>query len=114
MPPETLDSLDETLKPMVLRIVAQNAALLGRIDELLEQNKALLDRIAKLEAKLEIPPKTPDNSSVRAPRRATGPIGPRGPRSRARAGLGRHARCARTPTPCATSMPRSAASAVGP
>ena len=38
MPPETIDSLDDDLKPMVHRIVAQNASLLGRIDELLAQN----------------------------------------------------------------------------
>ena len=59
MPPETIDSLDDDLKPMVLRIVAQNASLLGRIDELLAQNAKvhaqnvqLLSRIADLEAKL--------------------------------------------------------------
>lgn len=64
MPPEKIDSLDDDLKPMVLRIIAQNASLLGRIDELLSQNKALLARIAELEAKLGTPPKTPDNSSL--------------------------------------------------
>jgi transposase len=64
MPPETIDSLDDDLKPMVLRIVAQNASLLGSISELLAQNKALLARIAELEAKLGMPPKTPDNSSL--------------------------------------------------
>ena len=71
MPPETIDSLDDDLKPMVLRIVAQNASLLGRIDELLAQNAKvhaqnvqLLSRIAELEAKLGGPPKTPDNSSL--------------------------------------------------
>ncbi len=31
MPPETIDSLDDDLKPMVLRIVTQNASLLARI-----------------------------------------------------------------------------------
>jgi transposase len=64
MGPEALDSLDDSLKPVVLQIVAQNAALLGRIDELLAQNAALLVRIAELEAKLGQPPKTPDNSSL--------------------------------------------------
>jgi transposase len=64
MPPETIDSLDDDLKPMVLRIVAQNASLLGSISELVAQNKALLARIAELEAKLGTPPKTPDNSSL--------------------------------------------------
>ena len=64
MAPETLDSLDADLKPMVLRIVAQNTSLLGRIDELLAQNANLLARIAELEAKLGMPPKTPTNSSL--------------------------------------------------
>ena len=71
MPTETIDSLDDALKPMVLRVVAQNALLLGRIDELLAQNaKAqaqnaqFLVRIAEREAKLGGPPKTPDNSSL--------------------------------------------------
>ena len=64
MAPETLDSLDDDLKPMVLRIVEQNASLLGRIDELLAQIAKLNAHIAKLEAKLGEPPKTPDNSSL--------------------------------------------------
>jgi transposase len=64
MAPETLDSLDDKLKPVLLEIVAQNVSLLGRIDELLAQNANLLARIAELEAKLGTPPKTPDNSSL--------------------------------------------------
>ena len=39
-------------------------SLLSKIDELLDQNKALLARIAELEAKLGAPPKTPANSSL--------------------------------------------------
>ena len=50
--------------PLVLRIVAQNASLLGRIDELLATITMLNARIAELEAKLGTPPKTPDNSSL--------------------------------------------------
>jgi transposase len=58
MAPETIDSLDaDSLKPLVLQ-------LLARIDDLLAQNKALLARIAELEAKLGQPPKTPTNSSL--------------------------------------------------
>jgi transposase len=58
MPPEPLDSLPkDDLKPLVLRLLAQ-------IADLIEQNKALLARIGELEAKLDIPPKTPDNSSL--------------------------------------------------
>ncbi len=65
MPPETLDSLDAALKPIVLQIVAQNASLLGRIDELLAEIKILNARIAELEARgVPPPPKTPTNSSL--------------------------------------------------
>ena len=58
MSPEIIDSSDRySLKPLV-------GSLLSKIDELLDQNKALLARIAELEAKLGTPPKTPDNSSL--------------------------------------------------
>jgi len=58
MPPETLDSLDEdSLKPLVLQLLAQN-------NELLQQIKILLARIAELEARAGLPPKTPTNSSL--------------------------------------------------
>jgi transposase len=58
MPPETRDSLDhDSLKPLVV-------SLLAKIDDLLEQNKALLARIAELEARSGQPPKTPTNSSL--------------------------------------------------
>ena len=58
MPPETLDSLDkDSLKPLVLELLAQNKSLLERID-------TLLARIAELEARAGRPPKTPTNSSL--------------------------------------------------
>ncbi len=58
MPPETLDSLDkDSLKPLVLQLLAQN-------NELLQQIKTLLARIAELEARAGLPPKTPTNSSL--------------------------------------------------
>ena len=51
MAPEILDSLDKAeLKPLVLA--------------LLEQNRALMARVAETEARLGQPPKTPDNSSL--------------------------------------------------
>jgi transposase len=65
MPPEGIDSLDaKSLKGLVL-------SLLGRIDELFEQNNSLLGRIdellariAELEGRGGKPPKNPSNSSL--------------------------------------------------
>src|SRR5262249_15138034 len=65
MPPEGIDSLNaESLKGLVL-------SLLAKIDDLVEQNKTLLARIdellariAELEGRAGKPPKTPANSSV--------------------------------------------------
>ena len=64
MPPETIDSLADDVKSMVLELLRQNSGLTARVDELLAQNKALLARIAELEADRGKPPKTPDNSSL--------------------------------------------------
>ena len=58
MPPEGIDSLDkDSLKLLVLQLLAQN-------NELLEQIKTLLARIAELEERAGQPPKTPTNSSL--------------------------------------------------
>src|SRR6516164_4980685 len=58
MPPEGIDSLNaDSLKGLVL-------SLLAKIDELVEQNKALLARITELEGRAGKPPKTPTNSSL--------------------------------------------------
>ena len=69
MSPETLDALDkDELKPLLLKLFAQNGQLLERIDDLLVTNKELLARIAELEARQgpppKTPPKTPANSSL--------------------------------------------------
>src|ERR1700685_2430402 len=63
MPPEKIDSLADDVKSMVLEL-QQISGLTARVDELVAQNKALLARIAELEAKYGKPPKTPDNSSL--------------------------------------------------
>src|SRR3984893_12018807 len=64
MPPEKIDSVAAAVKPLVLGLLRQISGLTARVDELLAQNKALLARIAELEAERGKPPKTPDNSSL--------------------------------------------------
>src|SRR3977135_4421225 len=64
MPPEKIDSLTDDVKPLVLELLRQISGLTARVDELVAQNKALLVRIAELEAEAGQPPKTPDNSSL--------------------------------------------------
>jgi hypothetical protein len=61
MPPARIDSLADDVKPLVL--LEQISGLTARVEELLSQNKALLARIAELEANHGKPPKTPDSSS---------------------------------------------------
>ncbi len=58
MPPDDLDSLDkDSLKPLLVSLLRQN-------EQLLEQVKTLLARIAELEGRASRPPKTPANSSL--------------------------------------------------
>jgi len=58
MTPESLGKLD---KPELIALILAQAEQIRR---LIEQNTALTARVAALEAKLNIPPKTPDNSSL--------------------------------------------------
>ncbi|MDP1917751.1 MAG: IS66 family transposase [Myxococcales bacterium] len=58
MAPGDIDSLDHGgVKALSLALFEQNRSLV-------EQNKALAQRVAELEARLNVPPKTPDNSSL--------------------------------------------------
>ena len=60
--PDSPDS--DRVTPLVVQLLARIDAVLEQNKCLLEQNKCLLARIAELEARLNIPPKTPDNSSL--------------------------------------------------
>src|SRR5215813_7062002 len=65
MPPEEFDSLDaKSLKGLVLSLLAKIDDLLEQKKKLLEQNSALLARIAELEGRAGKPPKNPKNSSL--------------------------------------------------
>ena len=64
MSPEKVDSLADDVKPLVLELLRQISGLTARVNELVAQNKALLVRIAELEAEHGKPAKTPDNSSL--------------------------------------------------
>jgi transposase len=61
---ETIDSLADDVKPLVLELLRQISELKARVTELVAEKKALQARIAELEGKQGKPPKTPDNSSV--------------------------------------------------
>jgi transposase len=65
MAPGDIDSLGtDGVKALSLALIEQNRLLAEQNRSLAEQNKALAARIAELEAKLDIPSKTPDNSSL--------------------------------------------------
>src|SRR3974390_2625231 len=72
MPPERIDSLDaDSLKGLVLSLMAridelagQNHPLQSRSEELLRQISTLRARIGELEGRSGKPPKTPTNSSL--------------------------------------------------
>ncbi len=65
------------------------AALMTRIETLVAQNAGLIARIAELEAKLGLPPKTPDNSSV-PPSKGQKPSEPLIPKRKAKPHSGAH------------------------
>ena len=65
------------------------ATLLARIEALTATNAALMARVAELEAKLGLPPKTPDNSSV-PPSKGQKPSEPATPKDKAKPHAGAH------------------------
>jgi len=65
------------------------AALIARIETLVAHNAMLVARVAELEAKLGLPPKTPDNSSV-PPSRGQKPSGSSLPKPKRKAHAGAH------------------------
>lgn len=65
------------------------AALMGRIEVLVAENAALASRVAELEVKLGLPPKTPDNSSV-PPSKGQKPSGSSAAKGKARPHAGTH------------------------
>jgi len=64
-------------------------ALLARIEALMATNARLTARVAELEAKLGLPPKTPDNSSV-PPSKGQKPSAPSTPKDKAKPHAGAH------------------------
>jgi len=68
---------------------AMIAALLARIEALVATNASLVGRIAELEARLGLPPKTPDNSSI-APSQGRKPSEPSAPKGKAKPHAGAH------------------------
>jgi transposase len=77
-----VDCYKETLIRLVLAQADTIGALTGQIE-------ALAAQVAELEAKLGLPPKTPDNSSV-PPSRGQKPSEPSAPRPKARPHAGAH------------------------
>jgi transposase len=64
-------------------------ALIARVDMLVAANARLAARVAELEAKLGLPPKTPDNSSV-PPSKGQKPSGSSAPKAKAKPHRGAH------------------------
>jgi len=63
--PPDLKSLDNAAKDaLILALIAQVNALTAQVEALMAENVALRARVADLEARLGLPPKTPDNSST--------------------------------------------------
>ncbi len=74
---------------LIAALMARIEALVARNEALVVENAALAARVAELEAKLGLPPKTPDNSSV-PPSKGQKPSGASAPKAKARPHRGAH------------------------
>lgn len=87
---EALDSLDrESLIRLVLAQAEMIAALTKHVEVLTAANSTLSARVGELEAKLGLPPKTPDNSSI-PPSKGHKPSAPTPPKPKANPHAGAH------------------------
>ncbi len=84
-PPPDLPDRDA----FIAALIASNAALAAQVTDLLAENAALKARIVVLEAKLGLPPKTPNNSSL-PPSKGQKPSDPGGPKPKAKPHAGAH------------------------
>ena len=87
---EALEALDkESLIRLVLARAETIAALTRQVEVLTAANAALTARVAELEAKLGLPPKTPGNSSL-PPSKGQKPSAPAAPKPKAKPHAGSH------------------------
>jgi transposase len=74
---------------LIAALIARIEALVARNEALVAENAALAGRVAELEARLGLPPKTPDNSSV-PPSKGQKPSGSSAPKAKAKPHAGAH------------------------
>src|SRR3954468_22512672 len=84
-PPRDLHDKDALIAALMARI----EALVAGNEALVAENAALAGRVAELEVKLGLPPKTPDNSSV-PPSKGQKPSGASAPKAKAKPHRGAH------------------------
>lgn len=89
--PADLKSLDSAAKDALI------LALIDRINALIAENEQLKERVAELEARLNLPPRTSDNSSV-PPSKGQKPSGSSAPKAKAKPHRGAHRRLHPNPT----------------
>lgn len=99
MAPQATDSADKDA--LIAALLARLEAMEARIEALLSENMALRKRVAELEARLGLPPKTPDNSSTPPSlgAKVSSEPGAKPKASRIQASTGS---CIPIPQPCAT------------